>query len=1465
MTLKAFRLFVSSTFSDFAQERELLQSKVFPALDAYCAAKGYQFHAVDLRWGVNEEAQLDQRTAEICLGEVVAAKRYPPPNFLIMVGDRYGWVPLPFAIAQDEFEAVRVWLAERGRTEAVRDLRKVYRLDENHLVPPGLAAAVGSGELIGAYTLRSREDEIPELDSADAWKKVEDELRHALQEVADHLAREGRISETAHAKYLLSLTEQEIIHGLLGYNLGVGNQAQSASAEPDAGGPQSIAWIREDAGVGGDPERRPSLLRRIVGLGSRLAADADPAVGRDPRVEKLKAGIRRALSPDCVLSGRAIRNGSRQPDEAYLEDFAARIESRLRATIDRHIALIEAQERSADAELVRERAQHRGFAEARRSVFFGRESNLAVIESYLAGDNPHPLVLFGPSGLGKSALMARAVAETEKAGGGVPVAYRFVGASAASADVRSLLVSIVEDLAAHGIASKPEQWENDAYKFDEQIRTLLLSIDRPAVAFIDALDQLKKPHRLGWLPDNLPPRLKIVVSALNDDAYREDGGVYRALRQRLPSEAFLGIEPLTQTQGCDILMALENKTQRRLRPGQRDYILGRFETAGASPLYLRVAFEIARGWRSWDETGQGRCVLAGDTAALIGQLIAELSSVHHHEPEFVSRTLGYLAAAKEGLSAKEMTEVLSRDDDVIAAISSERHGVQTRKLPDSVWVRLNRQLATLLAEKRVDEQPLLQFFHRQLSDMVRERHYAPAKAALHGALADYFDAGTGTAGKDAIASSEKTYAKRSLSELPYQLFHSERRANLDQILMAPDWMQQKLAAFGPEALVTDYDRFGRSEIQALIGRTLRLISGICARDKRQLLPQLVARLMRSAEPAAPKFLYDARRHLAKPAILTQRPSLAPAGAETARLASDLAVKSLAVLPDGRLVSGDGAGRRLGDVHAFYADQQIRLWDLQSGAEVARLGGHKGWINALVLLPDGRLASGSSDHTIRLWDLVRCAETAKLEGHTNTVHALSVLPDGRLASASWDHTIRLWDLQRCAEIDRLVVPTEVNALALLQDGRLASAGGPVDNTIQLWDLNRGVETARLEGHSSGVWSLAPLREGQLASGSYDKTIRLWDLQRCAEIARLEGHAGTVNALALLPDGRLASGSSDKTIRLWDLRRCREIGHLEGHNLFVHALLVLPDGRLASSSEDNTIRVWNPNSSPDLARFEGHTGSIEALAQLPSGGLASASSSDNTIRLWDPKSSSEIARVQGQDGCGFHALTLLPDGRLASGSWSTIRLWDLQSCTEISRLEGHTDWVRALALLPDGQLASGCDSRDMTIRLWDPNSGAMTGRLEGHTSGINALVPLADGRLASGSGDHTIRLWHVQRATEIARLEGHTDPVLALALLPDGRLVSGSIDKTVRLWDLERGSEAIRLDGHTGWVSALVLLPDGRLASGSWDHTIRLWDLERAVEIARIELDAEVSCLTAFRDGRLVAGDHLGRLHWLEIVD
>ena len=50
------------------------------------------------------------------------------------------------------------------------------------------------------------------------------------------------------------------------------------------------------------------------------------------------------------------------------------------------------------------------------------------------------------------------------------------------------------------------------------------------------------------------------------------------------------------------------------------------------------------------------------------------------------------------------------------------------------------------------------------------------------------------------------------------------------------------------------------------------------------------------------------------------------------------------------------------------------------------------INALRVLPEGRLASASDDNTIRLWDVATGAATAVFKAHSKWVNTLCVLPD-----------------------------------------------------------------------------------------------------------------------------------------------------------------------------------------------------------------------------------------------------------------------------------------------------------------------------------------------------------------------------------------------------------------------------------------------------------------------------------------
>src|SRR5205823_8730690 len=130
-------------------------------------------------------------------------------------GNRYGSVLLPYAIAQDEFEAILAWLEGQDRGDAVRALGSLYRHDANHLVP-----SEDRPTPISAYTLRSRVDDVPELRPAKVWAEREAELRAVLQEAAEGLRALGRIDAAARDKYFISLTDQEIIQGLPGYRPG---------------------------------------------------------------------------------------------------------------------------------------------------------------------------------------------------------------------------------------------------------------------------------------------------------------------------------------------------------------------------------------------------------------------------------------------------------------------------------------------------------------------------------------------------------------------------------------------------------------------------------------------------------------------------------------------------------------------------------------------------------------------------------------------------------------------------------------------------------------------------------------------------------------------------------------------------------------------------------------------------------------------------------------------------------------------------------------------------------------------------------------------------------------------------------------------------------------------------------------------------------------------------------------------
>ncbi len=67
-----------------------------------------------------------------------------------------------------------------------------------------------------------------------------------------------------------------------------------------------------------------------------------------------------------------------------------------------------------------------------------------------------------------------------------------------------------------------------------------------------------------------------------------------------------------------------------------------------------------------------------------------------------------------------------------------------------------------------------------------------------------------------------------------------------------------------------------------------------------------------------------------------------------------------------------------------ADKTARLWDAETGAELALLKGHEGWVRHAAFSPDGRrVVTASWDNTARLWDAETGEELALLKGHRDS--------------------------------------------------------------------------------------------------------------------------------------------------------------------------------------------------------------------------------------------------------------------------------------------------------------------------------------------------------------------------------------------------------------------------------------------------------------------------------------------------
>jgi tetratricopeptide (TPR) repeat protein len=123
---RTVRIFLSSTFRDFGEERDLLVKRVFPALRARLKDRFVELVDVDLRWGITAEQAERGEVLPICLAEIDRAR----PYFIGMLGERYGWIPPSDGFAPDLIER-QPWLKKHQGGKSVTELEILHGVLNN--------------------------------------------------------------------------------------------------------------------------------------------------------------------------------------------------------------------------------------------------------------------------------------------------------------------------------------------------------------------------------------------------------------------------------------------------------------------------------------------------------------------------------------------------------------------------------------------------------------------------------------------------------------------------------------------------------------------------------------------------------------------------------------------------------------------------------------------------------------------------------------------------------------------------------------------------------------------------------------------------------------------------------------------------------------------------------------------------------------------------------------------------------------------------------------------------------------------------------------------------------------------------------------------------------------------------------------------------------------------------------------
>lgn len=215
------------------------------------------------------------------------------------------------------------------------------------------------------------------------------------------------------------------------------------------------------------------------------------------------------------------------------------------------------------------------------------------------------------------------------------------------------------------------------------------------------------------------------------------------------------------------------------------------------------------------------------------------------------------------------------------------------------------------------------------------------------------------------------------------------------------------------------------------------------------------------------------------------------------------------------------------------------------------------------LPDRKMITGSDDGSINMFDMATFENVGNYQCHIGGIRSMILLPNGKLITGSYDKTIKIW-------------PDPIKFNDMSQNNTNMQLSQVSTATKKNSPLN-ALKT--LTGHTSCIISLKYLNDGAtFASGSADYSIKIWDFERGENVKNFTGHMSDILCLDCTSTGAtLISGSADRTIKVWSLTKKYSSACLKtmtGHLDFIWTILLMQDNTtLFSAGLDKMIKMWD----------------------------------------------------------------------------------------------------------------------------------------------------------------------------------------------------------------------------------------------------------------------------------------------------